>query len=267
MKSINIIVCIKPVPNPAHWDKLKMDPETMLLCREDIPPVINPLDKHALEQGLRLKEEIGGNLFVLTMAPPETKEQLMEALAMGCDEAYLLSDEAFAGADTLITAACLHAAIEKIGKFDLILCGGYSIDGSTAHVGPQLAELLAIPDLTHVTQLRCNQENLQVHCKLEDGYVEYEADMPLLLTFDKEANVPRIPNMTGIREAVDKEIRCWGAADIGLKPNKIGLKGSPTQMLNIFTPGSARKGEILKGSSNEMVTELITKLQKIDVIE
>ena len=262
MKFLKMIVCIKSVPDPNRWDKLKLDPETMLLCREEIPAVINPLDRNAIEQAVVLKKKFGGKISVLTMAPPEAEEQLQEALALGCDEAYLLTDRAFAGADTLATARCIKAAIEKIGKFDLIFCGGYSLDGSTSQVGPQIAELLGIPDLTHVFKLETDKGVLRVHCRLETGYAVYETDLPALITLAKESNVPQIADMIGIRKAMEKSITVWKIKDLHVDPTEVGLKGSPTQMLNIFTPTVGRKGEILKGSSNEVVMDLISRLRK-----
>jgi electron transfer flavoprotein beta subunit len=262
MKSLNMIVCIKPVPDPNLWDKLKLDQETMLLCRDEIPAVINPLDRNAIEQAVDLKKKFDGKISVLTMAPPEAEEQLQEALALGCDEAYLLTDRAFAGADTLATARCIKAAIEKIGKFDLIFCGGYSLDGSTSQVGPQIAELLGIPDLTHVFKMEMNKEVIRVHSRLDTGYAVYETDLPALITLDKEANVPQIADMMGIRKAMEKNITVWKIKDLHVDPTDVGLTGSPTQMLNIYTPTVGRKGEILKGSSNEVVLDLISRLRK-----
>jgi electron transfer flavoprotein beta subunit len=152
MKSMDIIVCMKPVPDPDHWDKLKLDPETMLLCRNEVPAVINPLDRNAIEQAVFFKEKFGGTVSVLTMAVPDAEEQLQEALAMGC---------------------CIKAAIEKIGRYDMIFCGGYSLDGSTAQVGPQVAELLGVPDLTHAFKLELNTDFIRAYCKLENGYAIY----------------------------------------------------------------------------------------------
>jgi electron transfer flavoprotein beta subunit len=260
MRPMNIAVCIKPVPDPKLWGKLTLDPRTMLLARNAIPAVINPLDRVAIEQAVRLKAERGGAVNVLTMAPPDAQDQLLEALAMGCDRAYLLTDTAFAGADTLATARCLAAAIRKIGAHDLVFCGGYSLDGSTSQVGPQVAELLGLPDLTHVTQIEIKDSSLRVQCKTEEGPLVCEADLPALVTFSTEANRPRLPNMIGVRKAVETAIVTWTASDLGLSPDDVGLKGSPTQMLNIFTASTARKGEILQGTPDELAAGLLGKL-------
>lgn len=258
---MNIVVCMKPVPDPRRWGKLTLDPRTMLLRRAEVPAVINPLDRNAIEQAVALRAAAGGTVTVVSMAPREAEEQLAEALAMGCDRAYLLSDAAFAGADSLATARCLTAAIRRLGVVDLVFCGSYSLDGSTSQVGPQLAELLDIPDLTHVTALAVEGGTLCARCATEGGQTLYECDPPALVTFDKQANVPRLPSMTGIMRAAAAGVTCWTAADLGLPLEEVGLCGSPTQMLNIFTPPSARKGEMLEGSPNQMAAALVEKLR------
>jgi len=265
--ALEIVICIKPVPDPRKWDKLKLDPETMLLTRADIPAVINTLDRNAIEQALLFKAQFGGSVRVVTMAPPSAEEQLREALAMGCDQAFLLTDRAFAGADTLATARTLAAAIRKIGRFDLIFCGGYTLDGSTAQVGPQLAELLDLPDLPHAVRLGFDEGVLTVECKQENGNNVVQCDLPALVTLDREANVPRLPGMLGIRRAAAAEITTWNAADLGLEPATVGLAGSPTQMLNVFTPTIGRKGEMLQGGADEMARQLVARLHADKIIQ
>jgi len=266
MTILKIIVCIKPVPDPSHWNRLKLDPETMLLERTGIPPVINALDRNALEQAILLKEKYGATISVLSMAPGSATEQLQEALALGCDQAYLLTDAAFAGADTLATARCLTAAVRKIGKFDLIFCGAYSLDGSTAQLGPQIAELLEIPDLTHTVALELNKKTVRVSCKRDQGFISFEADVPVLVTFDKEINRPRIPGMVGIKRAMTIPVVKWSMTDLDLKQADIGLPGSPTRMLSISAPDRTKKGEILKGPAHEVVRELLTKLRQKKIL-
>jgi electron transfer flavoprotein beta subunit len=257
---MNIVVCMKPVPDPRRWGKLALDPRTMLLRRAEVPAVINPLDRNAIEQAVALRGETG-TVTVVSMAPKEAEEQLAEALAMGCDRAYLLSDAAFAGADSLATARCLAAAIRRLGPVDLVFCGSYSADGSTSQVGPQVAELLDMPDLTHVTALTADGDVLRARSATEGGETVYECDLPALVTFDKEVNVPRLPSMTGIMKAAASGVAVWTAGDLGLAPEEVGLGGSPTQMLNIFTPPVARKGEMLEGSPNQMAAALVEKLK------
>jgi len=260
LKPLDIVVCMKPVPDPKQWRKLTLDSETMLLRRADLPAVINPLDRNAIEQAVELKARRGGTLSVVTMAPPEAENQLLEAVAMGCDRAFLLTDKAFAGADSLATARCLTAAIGKIGRYDLVFCGGYSLDGSTSQVGPQIAELLGIPDLTHVIWMEIAASKLRARCKTEEGAVAYEVDLPALITFDAEANQPRLAGMTGIRKAAEAPIVTWAAGDLGLGADEAGLAGSPTRMLNTFTAATGRKGEILHGTADEMAAELLRRL-------
>jgi len=262
MPSLHIVVCIKPVPDPRKWNKLKLDPETMLLLRGDIPAVVNPLDRQAIEQAVQLKASHGGKVSVLTMAPPDAEDQLAEALAMGCDAAYLLSDPALAGADTLATARCLAAAIRRLGSFDAVFCGGYSLDGSTAQVGPQVAELLDLPDLTHATEIRLEGAVLTATCQTEEGLIQCQADLPVLVTLLPGAEPPRLPSMTGVRRAADSTITRWTAEDLGLSPEEAGLRGSPTQMLNVFTAPVGRKGEMLQGVPDEMARQLLERLRR-----
>jgi electron transfer flavoprotein beta subunit len=261
MQPLDIVVCIKPVPDPRQWGKLKLDPATMLLRRAEIPAVLNPLDRNAIEQAVALKELRGGSITAITMAPPDAEDQLGEAVAMGCDRGWLLSDPAFAGADTLATARVLAAAIARLPHIDLVFCGGYSLDGSTSNVGPQIAELLGMPDLPHTVALEVAGGAVRAHCQVEDGEAEFECELPALVTFDRDANTPRLPTMTGIMRASQAEIMRLSAADLGLSAETVGLKGSPTQMLNVFTPPVGRKGEMLQGTPNEMARTLLSRLR------
>ncbi|MBN2381882.1 electron transfer flavoprotein subunit beta/FixA family protein [bacterium] len=267
MTPVHIIVCIKPVPDPRRWSKLKLDPETMLLERSDLEPVINPLDRNALEQALVLKKAQKATITALTMAPPSAEEQLKEALATGCDQAFLLTDRAFAGADTLATARCLAAAIRKIGIFDLIFCGGYSLDGSTAQLGPQIAALLELPDLTHTLELELHKKTIKARCRRDRGQVRLECDLPALVTFDQQINQPRVPGMVGIKRAMTISITCWDRKALELEADQVGLKGSPTRMLSIFSPDRTKKGEFLKGPASQIAAELVQKLQQKHLLE
>ncbi len=267
MNSLHIVVCMKPVPDPKRWGKLKLDPETLLLRRVEVPAVINPLDRNAIEQALVLREAHAGSVTVLSMAPPDAEDQLSEALAMGCDRACLLADRAFAGADTLATARVLAAAIEKVGDVDLVLCGAYSADGSTAQVGPQIAELLGVPDFPQAVALEVRGAIVRARCVHEDAETVYEADLPVVATLRREANTPRPPSMRGIMRAAQVGVERWTARDLGLAEELVGLKGSPTQMLNVFTPPSGRKGEMLQGAPAEVAARLIDRLRSQRVIE
>ena len=178
-----IIVCVKPVPDPKAWERLRLDPVTKTLMREGIPSVINPLDKHALEAALEIKDAQAAEVVILSMAPPAAQPVLREALAMGADRSVLLSDRAFAGSDTLATSRVLAAGIRRLGHFDLIFCGNFSLDGSTSQVPSQVAELLGIPNIMHVRQMELRGEKLlTVTQKIEQGYVRWEAGPPLLLS-------------------------------------------------------------------------------------
>ncbi len=261
MDSLEMIVCVKPVPDPSRWDRLKLDPRTMLLRRADVPSVINPLDRNAIEQAVLLRDQRGGTVTAVTMAPPEAEEQVLEALAMGCDRACLLTDPAFAGADSLATARCLAAAIRKLGGFDLVFCGAYSLDGSTSQVGPQLAELLDVPDLTHARSLAIEGGTARATCVVEGGEVTYESALPVLVTFDKDINVPRLASMRGIMTAARTGLVRWDATDLGLAPEDVGLAGSPTRMRNVFVAASGRKGEMIEGPPNQVAASLIEKLR------
>jgi electron transfer flavoprotein beta subunit len=264
--SLHIVVCVKPVPDPRKWDRLKLDPRTMLLRRGEIPGVINPLDRNAIEQAVVVRSAVGGAITALTMAPPDAEEQLLEAIAMGCDRGCLLTDPAFAGADSLVTARCLAAAIGKLGGADLVFCGAYSLDGSTSQVGPQIAELLDVPDLTHATSIAIESGKARASCRVEGGHVLYEADLPLVVTFDKEINAPRLPSMRGIMAAAKTGVLRWSAADLGLTPEEVGLSGSPTRMRNVFTAPAGRKGELIEGPPDHVAATLIEKLRTVRVV-
>ncbi len=258
---MKIIVCIKQVPNT---NEVKIDPKTGTLIREGVPSIINPDDKNALEAALVLKEQKGGKVTVITMGPPQADVALREALAMGADEAILLSDRAFAGADTWATSLTLAKAIKKIGDFDLIFCGRQAIDGDTAQVGPEIAEHLDIPQVTYVRKiLSLDAGKVVVERALEDGYEVIEAKLPVLLTAVKELNVPRYPSVSGIVDAFsEKQLQVWGAEKIGAEPEKIGLKGSPTQVKRTFTPPVKGAGKILNGTPKEAVQSLVLELRE-----
>lgn len=261
---MEIIVCLKQVPNT---NEVKIDPEKGTLIRQGVPAIINPEDKHALEAALQLKEAYGGNVTVLSMGPLEATKALREALAMGADLAILLSDRAFAGADTLATSYTLVKAIEKIGSYDLIFCGRQAIDGDTAQVGPEIAEQLGIPQITYVKDIQLMDRRLKVEKVLEDGYAVVETTLPALLTVVSELNQPRYPSIRGIVNAFQKEqVRVWSALDLSVDQSRLGLDGSPTQVVKTFTPSSKRSTEILEGELSDVVSTLVDKLRDKNVI-
>lgn len=260
MRPLRIAVCVKPVPDPKQSNTLKIDPATKTLVRTGIPLVINPLDKNALEAAIKLKAG-GGTVSVFSMAPPTAESTLTETLAMGADEAFLLSDRAFAGGDTLATARVLVAGIQKQDPYDLILCGAESFDGGTAQVGPQIAVLLGLPWVTRVFQLsRSNDE--QLAAAIEDEHVirELLVEMPLVITVEASLNQPRRISLMGVVAARKKTITVYNAADLGVDPAEVGLGGSPTQTWDYFSPSSDKKVEMWQGSSQELARELIQKL-------
>jgi electron transfer flavoprotein beta subunit len=262
-----IVVCMKPVPDPKAWDRLRMDPETKTLIREGIPSVINPLDKHALEAALEVKDASGAEVVVVSMAPPFGASLLKEALAMGADRAILVSDRAFAGSDTLATARILAAAIHKTGGADLVLCGNASLDGSTAQVPSQLAELLDMPNVMHVCQASLrNGGCIHVTQRIEMGMVRMEAQTPVLLSFTKEVNKPRFISFLGILEAEKKETLVWSNEDLGLDASQVGLSGSPTRMADMLVRESRRKGERLQGDPKEVACQIVDRLYQMGIL-
>ncbi len=262
-----IIVCIKPVPDPKHWGEVSMDPVTKTLRREGIPSIINPLDKHALEAALSIREAQEGEVVVLSMAPPFTTPIIREGLAMGADRAILLSDPLFAGSDTLATARILAAGCRYIGEFDMVLCGNLSIDGSTAQVCSQLAEFLDLPNVMHVIGLDWqDKEKILVTQKIEHGYVKLEGTPPLVLSVRKELNTPRYIPFTGIIEAESKEIMPLSNEDLQIDSARIGLDGSPTKMADLEIRRFERAKERLQGSVEEVAVKLADKIYQYGII-
>jgi len=260
---MNIVVCLKPAPDPKHWDSIQLDPVTKALQREGIPSVLGFLDKRALEEGLRIREAHGGKVVVMAMAPPSARANLTEALAMGADEGYLLSDRDFAGSDTWATSFVLSKGIRKIGSFDLILCGSYSLDGSTGHVGAQIAEFLGILNVSQVAAVEgIEGGRLRTKSLVESGYRILETPLPALITVTREINTPRFTSLFGVIEAESKPLVIWSAADLGIMREEVGFRGSPTQTGDVFLPKMKRKAEILSGEPEEMVQEIIRKVRQ-----
>ena len=257
---MNIVVCIKQVPDTAE---VKINPETGTLIREGVPSIINPFDMHALEAGLQIKERVNGRVIVLTMGPPQAETALRDAISMGADEGILLSDRAFAGSDTWATSFTLSKAIQKIGA-DIIICGKQAIDGDTAQVGPETAEFLNIPHISYVRKLEeIADTSIRVQRLMDDGYDIIESTLPVLLTVVKELNEPRLPSLKGKMAAKKAEIKKWSRADIMADENDLGLKGSPTQVKNIFTPDARSGRKILEGTPEEQVDALLLELKGV----
>lgn len=261
---MEIIVCVKQVPDTTE---VKIDPQTNTLIRQGVPSIVNPFDKNAMEEALKLKEKHGGRITVISMGPPQAKDALKECVAMGADEAILLSDRAFGGADTLATSRTLAAGINKLGNFDVILCGKQAIDGDTAQVGPEIAEHLGISQLTYVSKLDINDGVVRVEREHEEGYEVIETKLPVLISVVKSINEPRYPSIKGTMKANRKEIPVWTAADVEVNLEQIGLKGSPTQVRRIFTPKQRVQGEIIQeDTARAAVNRLLTKLNQAKII-
>jgi electron transfer flavoprotein beta subunit len=269
---MKIFVCIKQVPGVSE---VRIDPKTNTLVREGIPSIVNPHDKHAVELGLSIKDQYGGEVIALSMGPPQAEEALREVLSMGVDEAYLLSDRAFAGADTLATSHTLALGIKKLlsesNKDDkyIVICGTQAIDGDTAQVGPELAEELDIPQITYVLNFQIkDKENIIVERAFRtEELVVIESKLPVLISVLKEINQPRSPTLKGIVDAYEKKkVRYLNAEDLKAEKDDIGLNGSMTEVWKIFIP--ERKGEhiILKGNIDDMVQELCSNLKEDKVI-
>ncbi len=241
---MHAIVCIKQVPDTTD---VKINPETNTLVREGVASIVNPFDTYAIEEALRLKERHGGKVTVLSMGPLQAREALKEAVAMGADEAILLSDRAFAGSDTWATAYTLAQAIRRLDAFDLVFCGKQAIDGDTGQVGPGIARQLHIPQLTYVSRIQevdLQARRLRVERLLEEGREVVDCSLPALVTVVKDINQPRYPTFMGIRRATRMEIPVWDSQALaGADPAFLGLKGSPTQVVRIFHP-PARAGNV-----------------------
>lgn len=260
---MNIIVCIKQVPETTE---VKINPETNTLIREGVKSIINPFDLYAIEEGVRLKEKFSGKVTVISMGPPQAEAALREALAMGADEAILICDRAYAGSDTWATSYTLAGAIKKIGNFDLILCGKQASDGDTAQVGPGISAHLDIPQVTYVKKIEEIKNNImRVERMMEEGYEIIECPLPALLTVVKEINEPRMPSLKGLMRAKSAKITVWTQKELNLDPQNIGLCGSPTQVIKIFTPPQRSGGQILTGEVSE-VTKKLVELLKDEVI-
>jgi electron transfer flavoprotein beta subunit len=259
---MDIVVLIKQVPNTTE---VKLDPKTGNLIREGIDSIINPDDKHALEAAIRIKQEHGGRVTAISMGPPQAMDAVSEALGLGADEGILLTDRAFAGADTWATSTTLGKAIEKIGRFDLVLCGRQAIDGDTAQIGPQVADYLGVPQVTYVFDIEeIKKGSITVKRRLEDGFERIQCTLPALLTTIGELNKPRFPRVDRLIDACKENahIGIWNAADLGIQTRDVGLEGSLTNVIKTFAPKFQRQGEILEGDARAAVKSLVGKLRE-----
>jgi electron transfer flavoprotein beta subunit len=256
---MNIIVCIKQVPGTTQ---VRINPETNTLIREGVEAIINPFDENAIECALQLRDKNGGKVTVITMGPPQAANALKDAIALGADEAVLLSDRAFAGSDTWATSYTLAQAIKKLGSYDVVVCGKQAIDGDTAQVGPGVAEFLGIPQVSFAVSAELVNGTMKVNRLLEETNEIVEVKTPVMLTVVKQMNTPRMPSFKGKMKAKSAVIPTWGAKEIEADLNNVGQKGSPTSVVKIFTPPAKGGGEMLTGSADEMVDVLVKKLRE-----
>ena len=256
---MHFVVCVKQVPNTTE---VQIHPESHTLIREGVESMVNPFDMFAVEEALRLKEKLGGKVTALSMGPAQAEEALREVISMGADEGILVSDRAFAGSDTWATSYTLATALRKIQGFEVILCGMQASDGDTGQVGPGIATHLGLPQITYVRKIEeLDREHIVAERLLEDGYEAIEAPLPCVLTVVKEINEPRFPTLKGKIAAKKATIMTWTAEDIHADPSRIGLDGSPTRVVKIFSPPVRTTGEILTGDPEEAVSKLIERLK------
>lgn len=262
---MNIIVCLKQVPGTTE---VKIDPKTNTLIRQGIKNIINPFDTYALETGVCLKEKQGGKVTAISMGPPQAEEMLREAISLGADSAVLLSDKAFAGADTWATAYTLSAAIKKLAPYDLVICGRQTLDGDTGQVGPELAEMLDVPFVAYVSRIEDLTGNLlHVTRMVEEGHETIETPLPAVITVTKEINVPRLPSLRGIARSKTAVIPAWTASEISADMNKVGLTGSATRVVKIFFPKRTCQAEIFRGELTAQVDCLVSRLKDAGLVQ
>jgi hypothetical protein len=260
---MNIVVCIKQVPDTTE---VRIDPVKGTIIREGVPSIMNPDDKGGLELALRLKDQYGAKVTVITMGPPQADAILREAFAMGADEAIHLSDRRFAGADTLATSNALAGAIRTL-PYDIVMTGRQAIDGDTAQVGPQIAEHLNIPQVSYVESLEYDGKGiLKVRKATEEGYQIVELPTPCLLTSVVPVKETRYMTVGGIVESYNKEVQIWNADNIEVDENKLGMKGSPTKVFKSFSKGAKAAGEQHELTPEEAVDLIIAKLQEKFII-
>ena len=260
---MKIAVCIKQVPDTTE---VRLDPNTGAMIRDGVVSIMNPDDKAGLEEALKLKDQLGAEVVVITMGPPQADLILREAYAMGADKAILLTDRKFAGADTLATSNALASALKLINA-DLIITGRQAIDGDTAQVGPQIAEIMDLPQVSYVHDISTSDGvSFKIKRAVEDGYQMLKVSTPCLFTLLSDANTPRYMRVAGIVDAYGKEVEVWDAAKVNIADEKIGLKGSPTKVHKSFTKGAKGSGTIQEVSPQEAVKIIVEKLKEIHII-
>lgn len=255
------IVCMKAVPSTTE---VRMDPKTNTIVRDGRQSVANPFDTAALEVALTLKDELGGCVSVLSMGIPDTCRLLRDAIARGADDALLLSDRAFAGADTLATSYALSMGLDELGDADLVLCGKMAVDGDTAQIGPELGGILGVPCVTSVFEvLEASDHRVVVHHDTDEGSEVVEVPLPAVLTVTKDVATLRMPSIAGVRAAADAEVRVIDAAKLGADPACCGLAGSPTQVVRSFVPERSNEAVTISGTPAEQAAALLGLLEEV----
>ena len=264
---MNIVVCVKAVPDPKEACNIKIDPQTKTLLRCDVPMVINPLDKHALEAALQIKAETEAHISVLSMGPPEAAGVVKECMALGADEGILLSDRAFGGADAYATAYTLVMGIQKIGDVDVVLCGMASSDGATEWVGPEMAVMMDMPVVTMVSEIIAGGEKTwEVKASLESGYRRMRVGLPAVFTVTRDLNTPKTLSFSGIIKARKKTITQWGLDDLNVPAEVVGIKGSPTIVTEMHAVENTRQVTFFEGTREEKAEQLVQKLVEVGVL-
>ena len=269
---MNVLVCVKQVPDTTE---IRIDPVTNTLIRSGVPSIVNPFDGYALEAAARIKDrDPDAKIVVLSMGPEQAKAALKECLSIAADKAYLVSDRAFGGSDTLATSYILSETIRKVeeleGRFDAIFCGKQAIDGDTAQVGPQIAEKLHLPQVTYAADIQKDGNTITVKRMLEDGYMTIKVKTPCLITCIKELNEPRYMSVGGVFEAYSKSMTTYDYEALKDDPlidaTTIGLKGSPTNIFKSFTPPQKGAGMMLEGADKATCEKLADILAKKHII-
>jgi electron transfer flavoprotein beta subunit len=260
---MRIIVCIKQVPDSSQ---VRFDKVTHSMIRDGSSSIINPFDENAIEAALQLREEYGGEVIVVCMGAPHAEKELRQSIAMGADQAILLTDRRFALADTLATAYSLSTAIKKIGDYDLLLFGKQAIDGDTAQVGPGVAEMLGLPQITYVRKIQVADGKVTAERVLEDCYEVVQAPLPAVLTVVKEINEPRHASLRGVLKAKKVEVPVWKPEDINADLAKIGMDGSACSVIETFTPEPRGDSQHLSGTPEEIAEALFARLRQQNVL-
>jgi electron transfer flavoprotein beta subunit len=266
---VNLIVCVKEIPDPeTPASAFSIDPVAMrAIPAKDTPPVISPFDEQAVEAALRLKDEHGGKVTVLSMGAPSAEKVLKHTLSMGADEAFLLTDGAFENSDSRSTAYALAQAIKKVGEYDIIFCGRQAGDFDAGQVGSGIAEFLGIPSITVAKKIEASDGKARVERVLPDGYEVLEAALPALITVSNELGEPRYATLKGIMGAAKKTVPVWTAQDIGADASAIGAAGARSRMTKLFIPVREAKCEIIEGENEEEAAiKLALKLREIKLI-